>query len=121
MTLNCVLFTGKLSPEGYGRLGKLYAHRVAYEGKYGIIPAGHHLHHKCEVRACINPDHLEPITPREHLLQHDSACMTNGKKTHCPHDHEYTPENTYRDKVNGRKCRACHRIKEKKRRLCLAL
>jgi hypothetical protein len=33
----------------------------------------------------------------------------NGDKTHCPAEHEYAPENTYRDPDTGhRRCRACH-------------
>lgn len=28
-------------------------------------------------------------------------------KQHCPKGHEYTPENTYSNKNNGRKCRMC--------------
>jgi hypothetical protein len=32
------------------------------------------------------------------------------KKTHCPHGHEYTEENTYVTPKGGRKCRECHRI-----------
>lgn len=34
----------------------------------------------------------------------------NAAKTHCPHNHEYTPENTYyekRGKRRVRRCRAC--------------
>lgn len=36
----------------------------------------------------------------------------NAAKTHCPHGHEYTPENTFYDKSsNGRRCRICMRAK----------
>lgn len=34
------------------------AHRVAYEQKFGLIPPGMAACHKCDVRACINPDHI---------------------------------------------------------------
>lgn len=33
----------------------------------------------------------------------------NARKTHCPKCHEYTEENTYRDKKNRRQCRQCNR------------
>ena len=47
---------------GYGgiRLGRrtLYAHRVSYEIANGPIPAGMNVLHRCDVRDCVNPDHL---------------------------------------------------------------
>ena len=41
------------------------AHRYIYEREVGPIPAGKHLHHKCHVTQCVNPEHLEPTTPRQ--------------------------------------------------------
>lgn len=34
----------------------------------------------------------------------------NANKTHCPHGHEYTDENTWRSKNGGRYCRECARV-----------
>ncbi len=116
MKSECVIWEGKVSPNGYGRIGLGYAHRIAYEEKYGQIPTGLHIHHKCKNRLCVNANHLETITPADHLLQHDSACMTNGKKTHCPHGHEYNQKNTYYYKNRSRICRACHCIRERERK-----
>ncbi len=42
------------------------AHRVYYEASKGTIESGKQLHHLCEQRACVNPDHLLPVTPKEH-------------------------------------------------------
>jgi HNH endonuclease len=42
-----------------------FAQRVYYEERFGPVPVGTELDHLCRVRACINPDHLEPVTHAE--------------------------------------------------------
>jgi HNH endonuclease len=42
-----------------------YAHRLAYTLAHGSVPEGLELDHLCRVPRCINPDHLEPVTPSE--------------------------------------------------------
>jgi hypothetical protein len=46
------------------------AHRWFYETLVGPIPEGFHLHHECRTEACVNPDHLTPLSPADHKLQH---------------------------------------------------
>lgn len=41
------------------------AHRAIYERLVGPIPEGLHIDHLCRVRACVNPEHLEPVTQAE--------------------------------------------------------
>jgi len=56
---------------GYGRMwdGEKVrsAHAVYYERKYGPVPQGQELHHLCGQRLCVNPDHLQVVTRREHM------------------------------------------------------
>ena len=43
----------------------VYAHRALYENVNGPVPYGLQLDHLCRVPSCVNPDHLEPVTPAE--------------------------------------------------------
>lgn len=73
----CWLWTGPINSLGYGSLtvaGKSFvAHRYMYEQDGGEIPEGFHLHHVCETRRCVRPDHLEPLSPSDHSGLHASA------------------------------------------------
>lgn len=67
----CWIWTAsKVTNTGYGQFGHMRAHRASYEFFIGPIPDGHDLHHTCGVKLCVNPDHLEPMTPLEHQPLH---------------------------------------------------
>jgi hypothetical protein len=71
------------------------APRWIYEALRGRIPDGHHLDHLCRNRGCVNPDHLEPVLPRENWRRGEAHTLALADATHCVNGHEFTPENTH--------------------------
>jgi hypothetical protein len=109
-TETCWLWTA-FTRRGYGRFrvggAIVQAHRWSYELHAGPVAEGLELDHLCRNKACVNPDHLEPVT---HEVNNERRVFT--PRTHCPGGHEFTPENTSR----RRECRTCHRDRQRRRR-----
>ena len=63
-------------------------------------------HHIDEHGPDFDPANLETLCSPCHMRLHDPSKF-NREKTHCPHGHEYTRENTYTDKRGWRSCRIC--------------
>jgi hypothetical protein len=107
----CWLWTGTIDTRGYGTISYIHAgrrtwnvYRLAYELLRGPIPEGLELDHLCRNRACLNPEHLEPVTHEENMRRSAPA-----QRTHCKRGHEYTPENTEYGAKGWRNCRTCRR------------
>ena len=108
----CVEWGHSRSPEGYGRLGGSYTHRLIYAELVGEIPDGFVIDHLCRNRICMNPNHLEAVTQAENLRRGEGISARNALKTHCPKGHEYDEENTYlRPDRPGRGCKQCRNRK----------
>jgi hypothetical protein len=120
----CWVWTGAAGEKGYGTFWDegefIGAHRWSYQHFVKPIPAGLEVDHICHPgdgscpfatcphHACVNPDHLEPVTRRVNTLRGYTIAAINLAATHCPAGHPYDEENTYYD-GRGRRCRTCAR------------
>ena len=116
----CWLWFARRNRDGYGSVARRLpvpgrrkwspysAHRWAYQHLVGPSPDGLQLDHKCRVRCCVNPAHLEPVTQQENIRRGVHVFVTN-----CKHGHPFDEANTYR--VRGRRqCRTCNRNRQAK-------
>jgi hypothetical protein len=89
-----------------------YAHRLAFEATRGAIPSGHQIDHLCRTPRCVNPNHLEAVTPRVNTMRGKSPSARHARKTHCPQGHPYEGDNLYVDPNNGwRQCQQCRDVR----------
>ena len=115
----CWLWIAATSVKGYGRFAfnghNRLAHRVAYEVLVAPIPQWLQIDHLCRVRACVNPRHLEPVTPQVNTQRSPLLGLGNLRKTHCPAGHPYDASNTY-EYAGARECRRTQVRKYKQRK-----
>lgn len=60
----CLIWIGRLTANGYGftelpgTAKVISSHRLAWKLFRGEIPSGLHVLHKCDIKCCVNPNHL---------------------------------------------------------------
>lgn len=111
--LGCWLWVAADNGVGYGAFWdgnrQVSAHRWAYEALVGPIPEGLVLDHLCRTRHCVNPDHLEPVTPRENVMRGNTLAAKRASQVSCHRGHPYDEKST--DSADGRRrCRACKKM-----------
>lgn len=117
-TTPCWIWQGALHNMGYGRVHiagfQWYVHRISYSLFKAEIPLDYTIDHLCRVRACFNPDHLEPVTRGENVLRGQSPLITANRRKTCVRGHAMDEANTYQSPKGQRHCRACRRQRGRK-------
>ena len=117
---SCWEWTGTLTEKGYGVIDhrlvpgrRTSAHRFFYELWRGKIENGLDLDHLCRNPACINPDHLEPVTRKENLRRGmGDYSPSRLPQQYCNRGHLLSEDN--RDKFGS--CKECRLARDRERR-----
>lgn len=75
----CWLWENHVAATGYGQAwlngSPIGAHVLSFKTYHGSIPEGHVVRHKCDVRSCCNPEHLEVGTYADNMAD----CVDRGR------------------------------------------
>lgn len=111
-----------ITAQGYARCayrGKpALVHRRLYQLVRGVtLDRRQFACHSCDVRRCINPDHIWIGSALDNQLDMSAKKRARDQtKTHCKHGHAFTVENTRwkkRKNTSVRDCIECDRIRQR--------
>lgn len=91
----CWLWLGAVRANGYGVVGiqvngnwrTKSAHRASWEISYGGIPSGMSILHRCDVRCCVNPEHLFLGTQLDNMRDMHSKGRYTRSPYKCGEEH----------------------------------
>lgn len=110
-TASCWIWTGCVASNGYSKLSfeskHTSAHRVFYKWFKGPIEDGLQIDHLCRNKLCVNPDHLEAVTPKVNTLRSENIAAKNSRRTICLKNHPLAGNNLYITPDGRRQCRMC--------------
>lgn len=125
----CWPWIGTILTTGYGSFDGKLANKAVYEFIIGPVPKGLSLDHLCHTkdesciggdnckhRSCVNPFHMEPVTPIVNTMRGRSPMANNARKKYCKNGHPFDLQNTLLRKEKGkiiRYCKICMRDRRK--------
>lgn len=89
------------------------ASRRAFELWRHEIPDGMQVDHLCRNRECVNPSHLEIVSPKENTLRGNTLGAMNSAKTECIRGHEF---DSTQKQGKHRLCQKCQTEQKRLRR-----
>lgn len=110
----CWLWTKFIHKSGYAAFSvksrSISAHKFSYLYFKGQIPKGWQVDHKCKCKTCVNPEHLEAVSPQENVIRSTliQAIKTKAQnRKFCAKGlHEWIPSNI-REKKGKKNCYPC--------------
>lgn len=118
----CMVLPLRTGPSGYVRIAvkgrQEQAHRAIYQWVLGPLSQEVQLDHLCRFPACVNPWHMDPVSPRLNTLRGVGPSAQNARKAVCVHGHPLFGENLrvkMEDGTPRRACRACERRESRER------
>lgn len=115
----CWLWLGGQNSNGYGIFWagdrKEVAHRTAWRLSGRALDRSLTLDHRCRVRLCVNPFHIDQVSMRENVLRGVGRPARHAVQTHCVRGHPLVAANVYWHPGKygrpWRECKACKALR----------